>query len=91
MIDNSKLDKATQKEIRELAGTLNEILPQIEVIVSYFDMVSLNFGSKKDFESLATLHYALFQDKSLSSVTGMLNNLRNTVDDVSYALYGADQ
>ena len=91
MINHTKMDKETEKEIEKLAGTLNDILPQIELVIKYFEVLSLNFRSSKDIDSLVTMHYTLFVDDSLNSITDLLTNLKNTIDDVSYALDGEGQ
>ncbi|MGG5331645.1 hypothetical protein [Enterococcus sp. AZ163] len=88
MINHTKIDKEVEKEIEKLAGTLNDTLPQIELVIKYFEVLSLNFRSRKDIDSLVTMHYTLFVDNSLNSITDLLTNLKNTIDDVSYALDG---
>lgn len=91
MIESSKLDKATVEEIEKLALTLNECLPAIEVTKNYLDLLSSRFNKNTTYDDLATLHVFLFHDNAVGNIGELLMNLKNKIDDVSYALYGADQ
>lgn len=91
MIESSKTDEKTAKELEQLALKLNECIPAIDVTKGYLDLLSSRFNKNTTYDDLATLHNFLFHDNAVGNIGELLMNLKNTVDDVSYALYGADQ
>lgn len=76
---------------KKAAADLNNMNYQINLMRDFINLLTVGYNNRKDPETLATLHYMLFQENALGHIDGLLEEMGGTMDSIALLLMGGDE